>query len=280
MTSRLLRSVLYVPASNARALAKADGLGADAVILDLEDSVAPDAKDPARDALSALAPASVPRVIRVNAAGSPWHAADLAAVVALRPAAVLLPKVGGPADVAAVRAIVGDIAIWAMIETPAGVLQAASIAASLGETGVLVLGLNDLAKETGMAQTTDRAPMTAVLTQTVLAARAGGCGVLDGVCNALDDDDRFLSECRQGRAFGFDGKTVIHPRQIAPANAVYGPTEQEITEARAIVDAFAGPDARGKGVISLHGRMVERLHLAMAEAVLVKAAVIAARVPA
>jgi citrate lyase subunit beta / citryl-CoA lyase len=277
MTSRLLRSTLYVPAANSRALAKADGLGADAVVIDLEDSVAPDMKDAARAALAALPDSSLPRIIRVNAAGTAWHGADLAAAVALKADAVLLPKVDGPETVAEVRKHIGTMPVWAMIETPAGVLNAAAIAACLGPSGVLVLGLNDLSKETGIAQTPDRAPMVAVLTQVILAGRASGCGVLDGVCNALNDEARFLAECQQGRAFGFDGKTVIHPRQIALANRIFGPTSEEIAEARSIVTAFAEPNVAGRGVISLNGKMVERLHLAMATTVLAKVAAIAAR---
>jgi len=169
------------------------------------------------------------------------------------------------------------VAAWAMIETPQGVLSAPAIAAALGPGGVLVLGLNDLSRETGMAQPPGRAPMLAVLASVVLAARAHGVGVLDGVYNDLADDEGFLAECRQGRAFGFDGKTVIHPRQVGPANAVFGPSEAEISEARAVVEAFAAPENQGKGVIDLGGRMVERLHLDMAEQVLAAAAAIAAR---
>jgi citrate lyase subunit beta / citryl-CoA lyase len=277
MTSHLLRSALYVPAANARALAKADALGADAVIIDLEDSVGPDMKETSRAALADLSRPAGLRVLRVNAAGTPWNGADVAAAMSLNVGAVLLPKVNGPDAIATLRSKVGSLPVWAMIETAAGVVNAAAIAAALGPSGVLVLGLNDLSKETGIAQAVDRAPMLAVLTQTVMAARASRCGVLDGVCNALDDDARFMAECQQGRAFGFDGKTVIHPRQIAAANSIFGPTEEEIAEARTIVAAFAAPDAVAKGVISLNGRMVERLHFEMANAVLAKVAAIASR---
>jgi citrate lyase subunit beta / citryl-CoA lyase len=283
MTSRLLRSALYVPAANEKAVAKADSLGADAVILDLEDSVAPEAKNIARTALGVLPPATNLRVIRVNAAGTPWHEADIEAAVRAAPYALLLPKVSSTEDIWSFRRLImlqrpgSPIAVWAMIETPMGVLNTAGIAAALGPDGVLVLGLNDLAKETGMAQQPGRAPMLAVLTASVITARVHGAGVLDGVFNALADDDGFAAECQQGRAFGFDGKTVIHPRQIATANTVFGPSEAEIAEAQAIVEAFAHPENAMKGVIALSGRMVERLHLDMAKALLAKASSIAAR---
>lgn len=281
MASRLLRTALYVPAANAKAVAKAPTLGADAVILDLEDSVAPDAKPAARAGLPAF-PGAAP-VVRVNAAATPWHGEDIDAAVAAGARALLLPKTSSADEVWAFRREImmrrpsAPIAAWAMIETPAGVLAAPAIAAALGPEGVLVLGLNDLAKETGMAQEEGRQPMLGVLTMAVLAARAHDVGVLDGVFNDLADEEGFLTECRQGRAFGFDGKTVIHPKQIPPANAVFGPTESEIAEAEAIVAAFAAPENHGKGVIALDGRMVERLHLEMAKALLERAAAIAAR---
>ncbi|MGL4975471.1 MAG: HpcH/HpaI aldolase/citrate lyase family protein, partial [Bosea sp. (in: a-proteobacteria)] len=189
----------------------------------------------------------------------------------------LLPKVGSASHIEAARQLAGTTPLWAMIETPAGVLNAAAIAEAIGSTGTLVLGLNDLAKESGMAQARDRAPMTSVLTHVLLAARAHGAAALDGVCNALDDAARFEDECQQGRAFGFDGKTVIHPSQVSVANRVFGPSTAEIAEANAIVAAFSLPDSVGKGVISLGGRMVERLHLMQAEALLAKAAMIATR---
>jgi citrate lyase subunit beta / citryl-CoA lyase len=283
MTSRLLRSALYIPAANEKAVAKADSLGADAVILDLEDSVAPDAKAAARKAVAALPPVTTLRIVRVNAAGTPWHEEDIEAAVKSAPHSLLLPKASSPEDIWSFRRLImlqrpaAPIAVWAMIETPAGVLNTAGIAASLGPDGVLVLGLNDLAKETGMAQLPGRAPMLPVLTASVIAARAHGLGVLDGVFNTIADDDGFATECRQGRAFGFDGKTVIHPRQIAPSNAAFGPSGAEIAEAQAIVEAFARPDNAMKGVIALSGRMVERLHLEMAKGVLAKAALIEAK---
>jgi citrate lyase subunit beta / citryl-CoA lyase len=269
MASRLLRSALYVPAANARALEKAPSLGADAVIYDLEDSVAPDVKPSAREALAAAA--LVPfAIIRVNGSSTEWHDEDVAAAAALSPTAILLPKAGAQEDVWAFRRLVAlrrprsPIAIWAMIETPLGVLNAAAIAEALGPGGALVLGLNDLSRETGMAQAAGRAPMQAVLSQAVLAARAHGVAVLDGVFNGIHDAEGFAAECAQARSFGFDGKTVVHPAQIAPANAAFSPTPGEIAEADAIIGAFADPRNAGRGVIALGNRMVERLHLDMA----------------
>jgi len=278
MTRRLLRTALYAPAANARAVAKSAGLGADRVILDLEDSVAPDAKAAARAGLSGFAGSAA--VVRVNAASTPWHCDDVEAAVRMGAGAVLLPKAAGAEDVWALRREImmrrppAPVAAWAMIETPLGVLNAPAIAAALGPGGALVLGLNDLAKETGMAQDRGRAPMLAVLTAVVLAARAHGALVLDGVFNELADHEGFLAECRQGRAFGFDGKTVIHPSQIGPANAVFSPSPEEIAEARAVVAVFDRPENAGRGVAALGGRMVERLHLEMATAVLERAALV------
>jgi citrate lyase subunit beta/citryl-CoA lyase len=276
MTSRLLRSALYVPAANPRALEKAQSLGADAVIYDLEDSVAPEAKAKARAALSAASLAPFP-IVRVNGSGTEWHEEDVAAAVALRPAAMLLPKAGGPEDIWSFRRLIAlrrpkaAIAIWAMIETPAGVLSARAVAEALGPGGALVLGLNDLSRETGMAQVPGRMPMQAVLTQAVLAGRAHGVAVLDGVFNAVHDAEGFAAECAQARAFGFDGKTVVHPSQVGPANAAFSPTPEEIAEADAVISAFARPENAGRGVIALGPRMVERLHLEMALALRAKA---------
>ena len=283
MTSHLLRTALYVPADNAGALVKAEALGADAVIVDLEDSVAPGAKASARQALTALPLHRGLRVIRVNASGTDWHEDDIRAAVATAPDALLLPKASSAEDIWGFRRLIllcqpaSPIATWAMIETPAGVLNVAAIAAAVGPGGVLVLGLNDLAKETGMAQAPGRAPMQSVLTQGVIAARAHGIAILDGVFNKIADEPGFEAECRQARQFGFDGKTVIHPRQIGPANAIFAPGTEEIAEAEAIVAAFRRPENAGKGVVALSGRMVERLHRDAAEALLAKAAAIAAK---
>ncbi len=281
MTSRLLRSALYIPAIREKAVAKADCLGADVVIFDLEDSIAPEAKPAAREALRQLpAMTSTLGIIRINAAGSPWHEDDIAAAAHLPVHALLLPKVNGPEDIRCLKQLIAlqnpraDLSIWAMIETPQGVLNAPAIAEAIRPRGVMVMGLNDLARETGMAQVAGRLPMIHALSTCVLAARAQGVGILDGVFNALDDAAGFNSECQQGKDFGFDGKTVIHPGQIDIANAVFGPTDDEIRAAKAIVDAFLLPSNAGKGVIALVGKMVERLHHTMALAVLERAAAI------
>jgi citrate lyase beta subunit len=281
MTSRLLRSALYIPAIREKAVAKAASLGADAVIFDLEDSVAPDAKEAARTALQNLpSMSSTLGVIRINASGTPWHENDVAAAARLPVHAILLPKANGAEDVAALKRLVAlqnpraNLAIWAMIETAKGVLNAPALAQAVGPDGVLVMGLNDLAKETGMAQTAGRLPMQHALSASVLAARAAGAGILDGVFNMLDDAAGFAAECQQGRDSGFDGKTLIHPAQIEAANTVFGPSSDEIEAAQQVVDAFALHSNAGKGVIALNGKMVERLHHAMALAVLEKAAMI------
>ena len=269
------RSVLYVPASNEKALAKAPTLACDVVVIDLEDAVAPTAKAEARSRLAGLfagrRDGGPDLVIRVNAASSPWGAEDLAAAAALAPDAILLPKVDGPKDVLAADDLLDSldadpaIKLWTMIETPKGMLNLGPIA-ELGRDpaarlACLVAGTNDLAKETGAHLTTDRQWLLPWLMQIVLAARAGGLDALDGVCNDFRDLDAFARECDQGRAMGFDGKTLIHPAQVEPANRVFSPSEAEIAEARAVVEAFALPRNEGRGVIQIDGRMVERLHL-------------------
>ncbi len=258
-----LRSALYVPASNARAMAKAGGLPADALILDLEDAVAPQAKAAAREAL-ARAPAGRFVLLRVNGAGTPWHAADMAAAARLRPDGVLLPKVGAAEAVARAAAALPGLPVWAMIETPAGVLAAPEIAAAPG-VGGLVMGTNDLAAELRAA---GRAAMGHALERTVLAARAAGVPALDGVCNALRDEGALAAECAHGRALGFDGKTLIHPAQIAAANAAFGPSAAEVALARRRIGAVAAARARGDGVAVLDGEIVEALHAAEARRIL------------
>lgn len=279
------RSVLYVPASNARAMDKLGGLACDTVILDLEDAVAPDEKSAAREGLKArfagLKRAGLERVIRVNAAGSAWGADDLAMAVALEPDGILLPKVDTPRDVLEAGDVLDDadapesVRLWAMIETPRALLNIGAIA-ELGRDpasrlACLVVGSNDLVKETGVRMTPDRRHLVPWLMQVVLAARAGGLDALDGVCNDFSDLEAFARECDEGAAMGFDGKTLIHPAQIAPANAAFSPSSEELAQAQRIVAAFARPDNVGKGVISIDGRMVERLHLAQARRVLARA---------
>ena len=273
----MLRSALYLPASNARAIAKARTLPCDAVILDLEDAVAPEMKASARaQAVAALHEGGFgarPLVVRVNGFDTPWWAEDVAALCDAP--AVLLPKVDGPGDLARARAALGPHpALWAMVETCAGVLALPRIAEAAGEHALkaLVVGTNDLAKEMRCRPDAARTPLLPILTQVVVAARAGGMVALDGVCNAIDDMPRFHAECRQGAVLGFDGKTLIHPTQVDGANAAFGPSEAELAWARAVVAAFADPANADRGAIRLDGAMVERLHLAEAERLLEAAA--------
>lgn len=284
------RSVLYMPGSNARALEKARSLAADAIILDLEDSVAPDAKAMAREQVCASVAAGGfgPRevVIRVNAAGTEWHEADMAAAAEVCPDAILLPKVSSPADVFAAGSMLEGhapgIELWAMIETPRAILDIAAIAgARRGEAGwrlsCFVMGLNDLAKETGARFVPGRAPMLPWMMLALTAARAEGLAVIDGVYNALTDAEGFAAECLAARDMGFDGKTLIHPGQIETANRVFAPDADEVAAARIIATAFDAPENQGKGAIALNGRMVERLHAVMAARTVALAEAIARR---
>lgn len=288
-TPLLLRSVLYMPGSNARAIAKARTLPADAVIMDLEDAVAPEAKADARALIAQEMHAGgfEPRykVVRINALSTPWGEDDLKAMAGVPVDAILAPKVDTAADIADLAqrmkaaGIAPGVALWVMIETPLSVLNLSEIAACAQTTPLagFVLGLNDLAKDTGMAQLPGRAAFQPVLTLSVIAARAHGLAVLDGVCNALDDEPRFVAECEQARDGGFDGKTLIHPSQVGPANTVFAPAETDVAEAQAIVDAFADPANAGKGAIRVNGKMTERLHLVQAETCLAKTRAIAER---
>lgn len=276
MTQQILRrrSVLFMPASNPRAMAKARDLPCDAVILDLEDAVAPEAKDVARAAaLAAAAEGFGARAcaVRINALDTSWGAADAAALAgAPGVAAVVVPKVASAADLSAVRALLGADGppLWAMIETCGAILRMAEIVAAGAGLELLIAGTNDLAKEMRCRPGADRAPLVPALAQMVIAARSAGLLVLDGVCNAIGDDARLAAECAQGAMLGFDGKTLIHPGQIAVANAAFGPSDEELAWARGVVAAFAAPEAAGKGAIRLDGAMVERLHLAEAERLL------------
>ncbi len=291
MIARPRRSVLYVPGSNPRAIAKARSLAADAVILDLEDSVAPEAKAAARGQVAVAVGeggfGGREVVIRINGADSPWGGDDLAAAMAAGPDAILLPKIDGPGGVMqAARglreaAAPERIRLWAMMETPMAILHAGSVAATAADPSsrleVLVMGLNDLAKETRARFVPGRGSMTAWLALCVAAARAHGVDILDGVYNDIADLQGFESECVQGRDFGLDGKTLIHPSQIDAANRLFAPTPAEIDGARAIVAAFELPENIDKGVIQLDGRMVERLHAAMARRTLSVAEGVAAR---
>lgn len=278
---RPYRSVLYIPASNARALEKARGLEADAIIFDLEDAVAPDEKVKARVLLAQelrqqdFGPRR--RILRVNGLETDWGEADLAAFQG-HPGvdAVLVPKVNSPADLDAVAARVAG-PLWAMMETAKGCLNAGAIAAH-GRLEGLVMGTNDLAKELGARFRADRLPLMAGLGASVLAARAEGKVIVDGVFNAFKDEAGLRAECEQGRDMGFDGKTLIHPAQLAIANEVFAPSEAEITLARRQIEAFDAARARGEGVAVVDGKIVENLHIVTAEALLAKAAQIAAMV--
>jgi citrate lyase subunit beta/citryl-CoA lyase len=291
MLARPRRSVLYMPGSNAKALAKAKTLPADALILDLEDSVAPDQKIAAREqvvqAVRAGGFGSREVVIRVNGPHTPWGEDDLAAASAAQPDAILLPKVDGPGAIMVAARVLREAEapegtrIWAMMETPNAILNAGSIASVAADPSsrlaVLVMGLNDLAKETRAKLTPGRPTMTAWLASCVVAARAHGVDILDGVYNDIQDLDGFRLECLQGRDMGLDGKTLIHPGQVDICNDVFAPTSAEVESAAAIIDAFALPENAGKGVIQLNGRMVELLHADMARRTLAIADAIAAR---
>lgn len=291
MTVRPRRSVLYMPGANARALEKARTLPADALILDLEDAVAPDAKVQARtqvtDAVKAGGYGPREIVIRINGLDTPWGGEDLAAAVAAGPDAILIPKAASSEDIARASAAmrqagaVENMQLWAMIETPVAILKAGEIAAAARHAGsrltVLVMGLNDLVKETGAALDGERTAALYWLSAALTAARAHGLTILDGVYNNFRDMEGYAKECRQGRMLGFDGKTLIHPDQIALANEVFSPPPAEVEFARKIIAAFDQPENQGKGVINLEGRMVELLHADMARRTVAIADAIAAR---
>lgn len=269
------RSALYVPASNRRALDKAGSLDCDLIIIDLEDAVAPQAKVEARanvvEALQGQGLVGRTVIVRVNALGTPWGPDDLAAVRAAQPHAVLAPKVSSADDVAAYAQALADaqapVALWAMVETCRAVLRLDEIAGS-GQLAGLVFGSNDLLAEMGAASTPGREALLAALGLTVMAAKAYGLTVLDGVLNALDDEAALAAECAQGAALGFDGKTLIHPSQIAVCNQAFSPTSRAVERARAVVAAFADPRNAGQGVLVVDGRMTEHLHLVEARRIL------------
>lgn len=285
------RSALYMPGSNARALEKARSLPADAILLDLEDSVAPEQKALARtqvcDAVKAGGFGTREVVIRSNGLDTEWGRADLAAAAAVGPDAVLLPKVSTPGDITRAAHALNEAGapahtrIWAMIETPAGILNVDAIARTAADPAsrlaVFVMGTNDIAKETRARMVPGRAPMLAWLSQCVLAARAYGIDVLDGVYNQLADMDGLRAECEQGRDLGMDGKTVIHPNQIPVANEIFAPPPAEVDWAQKIIAAFEQAENKGKGAISLDGKMVELLHADMAKRTLALAQAIKAR---
>jgi citrate lyase subunit beta / citryl-CoA lyase len=283
------RSALYMPATNLRALEKAKTLACDVVIMDLEDAVAPEMKAAARaQAVAAVQAGGYGRrelVIRVNAMDSPWFDADIAAAARSGADAVLLPKVSGPEIVNVTQAMLraagaGGMRIWAMIETARGVSDIAAITAPASRPDArlacLVIGANDLAKDTGARMLPDRAPMLSWLQTVLLAARANGLSILDSVYNDFAHLDGCRAEAAQGRDLGFDGKTLSHPSQIGPVNEVFSPTADEVARASAVIAAFALPENHGKGVIRLNGAMVERLHEEMARRVVALDAMIRA----
>jgi len=293
MTIRPRRSVLYMPGSNARALEKARTLLADALILDLEDAVAPEAKETARAQVCAAVAAGGyggrEVVIRINGLETPWGYADMEAAAAAGPDAVLVPKVGSGTDIVRVSerlAAAGASArtrLWAMIETPLAILNIAEIAAAAkapgGRLASFVMGTNDLVKETRADLTRSRRPALFWLSAAITAARAYGLDALDGVYNNFRDAEGFRRECVHGRTLGFDGKTLIHPDQIAVANEVFAPPEAEVAWARKIIAAFDEPEHKGKGVITVEGRMVELMHAEMARRTVAIAEAISGRTP-
>lgn len=272
------RSVLYIPASKERALEKAKTLPVDAIIFDLEDAVAVDEKVNARailaGALAAGGYGARLKIVRINALDTIWGVDDARAVAAMNCDAVLLPKVENTAQVDALVAIIGDKPIWAMMETPRAMLNAPQIAVHPQMQG-FVMGTNDLAKDLGTRYRADRLPMMAGLGLCVLAAKSEGIVIVDGVYNAFKDEDGLRGECDQGRDMGFDGKTLIHPAQVAVANAAFAPTKAEIDLARRQIDAFEAAEAAGQGVAVVDGKIVENLHVVTAKATLATANAIA-----
>ena len=273
-----------MPGSNARALEKARSLPADSLILDLEDAVAPDAKDLARrqvaEAVTARGFGKREVIVRINALSTPWGEEDLVASAAAAPDAILIPKVSSPGDLGIIEGKLGgaskDIAVWAMIETPKAILNIVPIAGAGGRLSAFVMGTNDLIKEIRGQHTRDRANLAGALGLSVLAARANDLAVIDGVYNDIQDSDGFNVSCQQGKSFGFDGKTLIHPSQIEPCNRTFAPSPEEVISARELIAAFELPENRGKGAIKLDGRMVELLHAEIARRTVALADAIAA----
>ena len=290
MTVRPRRSVLYMPGSNPRALEKARDLPADVLILDLEDAVAPESKLQARDAVvKAIQQGFGDRevLVRINGLDTRWWVEDIDAAASARPDAVLVPKVSSPRQLQDLAARLVDmgtdphVRVWAMMETPLAMLNVRDIAAAAldSETRLagFVMGTNDLAKDTRARLVPGRAPMLPWLMNCLAAARAYGLDILDGVYNDIGDAEGFAAECRQARDLGFDGKTLIHPRQIEPCNEAFSPTPEEVDAARKIIAAFDLPEYENKGVLQIDGRMVERLHAEMARRAVAIADAIAKR---
>jgi citrate lyase subunit beta/citryl-CoA lyase len=274
MIAKPRRSVLYLPGDKPRALEKARMLAADALILDLEDSVAPEQKAEARRLVSeAVKAGDFGRrevTIRVNGLATPWMADDFAMAVAAKPDAIVAPKISSADDLSVAAELAKGIPLWAMIETPLAILNLGEIgkAAATHDLNCLVIGTNDLVKESRMSAAHERFALVPALSQCVLAARAFGLSCIDGVFNEIKNEAGFLAECEQGKALGMDGKTLIHPSQVPPCNKVFSPSAEDVAWARGVVDVFARPENAGKGVVAHEGRMVERLHLDMAKNIL------------
>jgi citrate lyase subunit beta/citryl-CoA lyase len=283
-TVRPRRSVLYMPGANTRALDKARSLPADALIFDLEDAVAPDAKEAARANVVAAAQGKAygkrEIVIRCNGLNTEWGRADVAAIANSGADAILVPKLESAADVTNIVALLdaagapGSMAVWGMMETPRGILRAEEIAGASPRLACLIMGTNDLVKDLRAQHTPLRLPMVVPLGFTLLAARAHGLAILDGVYNDIQDIEGFKASCRQGLEFGFDGKTLIHPTQVEPCNEIFAPSAAELAMAEKIVAGFEKARAEGKGVVTVDGRMIENLHVEQAQRQLALAAAI------
>ena len=281
------RSVLYMPGANERALEKAKTLDVDALILDLEDSVSPDAKADARDRVCAAAQSGEyghrELVIRTNGLDTEWHADDLAAASKAGPDAILVPKVNSADEVRQIEAAMvaagapESTKIWAMIETPTAIRNVFEICGASDRLAVLVMGTNDLVAELHAAHVPGRAPILTPLSRAKLGAAEAGKVILDGVYNDVKNEEGFEAECEQGRDFGFDGKTIIHPSQIEPANRIFAPSTEAIDHAREVIAAFEEATAAGKGVVTVNGRMIENLHVRDAERILAFAEIIGNR---
>ncbi|MCC5959935.1 MAG: CoA ester lyase [Rhodobacteraceae bacterium] len=284
MDTRPFRSVLYIPGSKERALEKATGLATDAIIFDLEDAVAVDEKPNARklltEKLCALDYGRRAKLVRINALSSPWGADDLDVIATAKPEAILLPKVDSAAHVTALarlldaRSETANTRIWAMIESPLGVLNALEIAQA-PRMGGFIMGTNDLAKDMGCRFRADRLPLMTALQLPLMAAKAAGIVAVDGVYNAFKDEEGLRAECQQGRDMGFDGKTLIHPAQLDIANQIFAPSDDEVALARRQIAAFEQATAKGEGVAVVDGKIVENLHIVTAQQILAKADAIA-----
>ena len=280
------RSVLYMPGANERALEKAKGIAADALILDLEDAVAPDAKPEARERVCAAVRSgeygSKELAIRINGLGTQWHDDDIAAAIAAGPHAIVVPKVDSAEQVHTLVGVIegagapAHTMLWAMLETPTAIFNAVDILTASPRLTVAIMGTNDLAKELHAEHVPGRAPLQFGLQQCVMAARFAGKVILDGVFNDIKDEDAFRAEALQARQFGFDGKTLIHPSQVEPANEVFAPSADEIDLSRRTIAAFDEATAQGRGVVTVDGRMIENLHVENARRVLAIADAIAA----